>query len=98
MDDLTVGEAKRRQTGARMCVVAPLVFGLLEGSAVVAQAVGLDHEAEVGPVEVDPVSIQLGLCQWDRQARFEDELEKEPLELGGGERDGRPVEQPAQSP
>src|ERR1700710_1175010 len=71
--DLTVGKAKRRQARAGMRVVAPLVARLLERSAVVAQAGGLDHGAEGGPVEVDPVSTQPGLRLRHGQASFEGE-------------------------
>ena len=46
-DHLPVGEPKRRQSGGRVSLVPPPIPCLLELRAVVAEPVGLDHEAEV---------------------------------------------------
>jgi len=76
-----------------MGLVAKPVFRLLGGGAVVAQAVGLDDQAEVGPVEVDVESVELdlrlGLGQADAAADRPEAL----LELRVGERERAEVEQ-----
>ena len=51
--DLGVCEAEVRETGSYVCLIAYAVPGLLGGGAVIAQAVGFHHEAQVRPVEVD---------------------------------------------
>ena len=51
--DLVVGEAERGEAGGGVGLEAEGVAGLGRGGAVVAPAVGLDDEAEVGPEEVD---------------------------------------------
>ena len=58
--DLEVGEAQRGQPGGGVSLVAPPVAHLLGDRAVVAQAVGLDHESKLGPVEVDLETVQPG--------------------------------------
>jgi hypothetical protein len=51
--DLRVGEPQRREAGGDVRLVSEAVSSLLGGGAVVTQAVGLDYEPDVGPVEVD---------------------------------------------
>jgi hypothetical protein len=55
--DLAVGEAQLRQADGGVGVVAAAVGRLLGRRAVIAQAVGLDHQPEHRPVEVDFVAV-----------------------------------------
>ena len=48
MADLGVGEAQRGEAGGGVRLITEVVAGLLPGGAVIAQAAGLDHEAEFG--------------------------------------------------
>lgn len=50
---LLVGEAQGREAGGSVGLVAQMVPSLLGGSAVVAQAVGLDNQPQIRPKEVD---------------------------------------------
>ena len=95
---LGVGEAQRRQPGGGVRLVAHAIACLLGGGAVVAQAVGLDHQAEVGPEEVDLEPVQALARQRQRQAGLLDQRQEAPLELGVGEAEGAPVEQRPQPP
>jgi len=52
--DLVVGEAQALQALCGVRVVAVEVLRLLDRSPVVAQAIGLDHQPELTPDEVDP--------------------------------------------
>ena len=56
VDDVSVREPQRRQSGRGVRLIAPAVVALLRRRAVVAQTVGLDDESELGPVEVDAES------------------------------------------
>ena len=56
---LPMGEAERGQAGGGVFLEAQRVAGLGGRSAVVAPAVGLDHEAKVGPEEVDLEFVDL---------------------------------------
>ena len=56
--DLSMGEAERREPGGEMGLISGVVAGLLGGGAVIAQPVGLDHEPQIRPEEVDPKAIQ----------------------------------------
>jgi hypothetical protein len=69
-----------------------VVPGLLGGGAVIAPAVGLDHEAEGGPVEVG-AAADLDLRLGKAQARAADDAQEAPLELGLGEAEGVAVEE-----
>jgi hypothetical protein len=55
-----VREPQWRDAARGVGLVADPVSGLLSGRAVVAQAVGLDDEAEVGPPEVDLEAVDVG--------------------------------------
>ncbi len=52
--DLPVREAQADESGGRQDLIAAPVACLLGRRAVVAEAVGLDDQAELRPVEVDP--------------------------------------------
>ena len=47
--ELEVGEAQRVQAGELVRLIAAVVPSLLRGGPVIAQAVGLDHEPQLGP-------------------------------------------------
>ena len=61
VEDLGVGEAQGAEAGPRVGLVATEVDRLLGGGPVMAEAVGLDDEAEVGPEEVDAVAAEAAL-------------------------------------
>ncbi len=79
MEDLRVGKAQGPQAMPRVSLVPAEVHRLLGGGAVVAKAVGLDHEAQLGPEEVDPVTAEPALGVGRRQARLADDREEPPL-------------------
>ena len=85
---------KRRcvSAGGGVVLVAFAVLGLLGGGAVVGEAVGLDHEVEVGEVEVDFVAGDVDRGARERQARLAGERDEDALELGAGVAEGAPVE------
>jgi hypothetical protein len=95
---LAVGEAERREAGGGVGLVAEGVAGLGGDGAVVSEAVGLDHEPEVGPIEVDLEAIEWVLGQRWRQAGGGGEASEARLELGVGEAEGQPVKQLAKRP
>jgi hypothetical protein len=66
--DLPVREAQWSQAGGGVGLEAQGVSGLRRGSAVVAPAVGLDDEAEVGPEEVDLELVDHDFGERDRKA------------------------------
>jgi len=53
-------------------LVAEPISGLLSGRAVVAQAVGLDDQAEVGPPDVDPAAVHVGAGERLRETGLAD--------------------------
>jgi hypothetical protein len=55
--DLCAREAESLEAGGGMGLVPPLVHRLLRRGAVVAKAVGLDDETQIGPVEIDAISV-----------------------------------------
>ena len=65
-EDLGVGEAQGAQAGADVVLVAADVRGLLGRGAVVAEAVGLDHQAEFRPEEVDAIAAEAFLRRRQR--------------------------------
>src|SRR5262249_31591929 len=73
-----------------IAVAIPL---LLQRSAVICQAIGLDDKAQVGPVEVYAAPVQPNLSLGSGQTPATNEPKKTPLELGVGERECRCVEQ-----
>src|SRR3954469_19911412 len=94
--DLCVGEAQARKARPGMGLVAEVVARLLRGSAVVAQAVGFDHEAEGRPVEVDAEAVDLRAREWRRKTRSASDREEAALELGVREKEGLAVESAAE--
>jgi len=91
-----VGEAQLGEAGGGVRLVAEPVPSLLGRRAVVAQAVGLDHEAELGPVEVDFELVDDLAGERHRQADPGRERQEAPFELLLGEAKGAPVEDPTQ--
>jgi len=87
-----MGEAERRETGGGVGLVADSVPELLDGRAVVAQAVGLDHQTEVWPVEVDLEPVHPLACEGRGQTRAFGDGEEEALEVRVGEGEGLTVE------
>lgn len=87
VEDLGVGEAQRAQAGPGVSLIATEVHGLLGSGPVVAETVGLDDEAAVGPEEVDSMTAEATLRVGRRQAGIADDGEKATLE-----RVGRPTE------
>jgi hypothetical protein len=55
--DLPMAEAEWHQTSGDMRPVATIVRRLLGRRPVIAKAVGLDDEAQVGPVEIDAIVV-----------------------------------------
>jgi hypothetical protein len=92
-----VAEAEWHPPGGDVLLVTPVVRRLLRRRAVVTKAVGLDDEAQVGPVEVDAVVAQPDLGLRERKAGGAGEREEELLEPRLGEDERVAVEQPAQA-
>ncbi len=90
---LRVSEPKRREPGGKMVLVAATISGLLRGSSVVAQPIGLDDQPQVGPEEVDAIAAEVFARDGHRQSRLRHEWQEEPLEFGVGEPKRAPVEQ-----
>lgn len=59
----------------------------------VSKPVGLDHEAECRPVEVDAVPLPSDLGFRERQAAGANDPQEAPLELGVGQAKGVAVEE-----
>jgi hypothetical protein len=93
-----MGEAQRRQAGRRVGLVAEAVPRLLGRGAVVSQTVGLDHQSELGPVEVDLEAGHETAGLRQRQPGGIYNGQEPPLELGVGEPEGPPVEGPLEDP
>lgn len=93
---LGVREAQGREAGARVSLIAATVHGLLRGRAVIAEAVGLDDEAEIGPVEVhsEAVEADLGLRWWE--AGSPSDGDEAALELRVSEEQGGTIEAAAE--
>jgi hypothetical protein len=96
--DLPVVEAQGREAAGGVGLVAEEVAGLLGGGAVVAHAVGLDHEAEVGPVEVDFEAVDPPFGERLGKAGGEGQRSEEDFELAVGEAEGVAVEHLAEAP
>ena len=77
--DLGMSEPQRRQAGSGVRLIANTVSRLLCGRAVVAQAVGLDHQPKFRPVEVDLESVQVAAGLGERQASPPGEWQEAPL-------------------
>jgi hypothetical protein len=91
-DHLGPGETQRGQAGGGVHLIAAPIGGLLGRRAVIAQPVRLDHEAKLGPMEVDPESVDVLLRQGLRQARLARQWKEPALELGIGEGEGPALE------
>jgi hypothetical protein len=76
-----MGEAKLGEPGSGVRLVPKAVTRLLRRRSVVAQAVGLDNEAQLGPEEVHPEAVHSLLGQRSRQAGSPRDRDEAPLEL-----------------
>ena len=90
--DLPVREAKAGQARRRQRLIAHTVLGLLRGRAVITQAVGLDDEAQVRPIEVDPEATDVGLCAGFGETGTACDGQEVALELRVGESEGPAIE------
>jgi hypothetical protein len=93
---LGVAEAEPLDVRDGVRLVADEVLRLLGRGAVIAEAVGLHDEAEVGPVEVDFEAVDRCLGVRLRQAGSARDRDEEAFEFRGGEDEGRRVEEVAQ--
>ena len=78
---LPVGETERRQAGGDVGLVSHAIALLLSGRTVISQAVGLDDEAQIRPVEVDLEAVQPDPGLRQPQARPPGDPQEEALEL-----------------
>ncbi|HEY2334403.1 MAG TPA: hypothetical protein VGH58_05305 [Solirubrobacterales bacterium] len=81
---LPVSETERGEAGGEMGLVAKTIAGLLSRCAVIAKPIGLDHETQIRPVEVDPEAIHVLPGARQRQSRIGYKRQKAPLQLGVG--------------
>ena len=81
-------EAEWRQARGRMALVPSRVGGLAGRGAVVAQAVGLDDDAQVREEEVDPAAVQPLLGEGGAKAGPPRDRQEAAFELGVGESGG----------
>ena len=56
--DLRMGETERCEPGGEMGLISSVIPRLLGRSAVIAESIGLDHEPQGRPEEVDPKAVQ----------------------------------------
>ena len=77
---LSPSKPERRQSGGGVRLVAQAVPGLLGRRAMVSQAVGLDDQPEIGPVEIDLVAVESLLRLGSRKTGLADYREEEALE------------------
>jgi hypothetical protein len=91
-----VGEAHRGHPGEQVGAVAASVTGLDRGRAVVAEAVGLDDEAQIGKEEVDLEAVQDLFAERHGKACFHCDWAEEDLKIGVREEEGALVEELAQ--
>lgn len=87
-----MGEPEDCETAGCQQAVPPTVGSLLQFGAVVAKPVGLDHEAQIGPVEVDAQAGDLGLGFGQGKARPADQPQELTLELGVSAGEGGPFQ------
>jgi hypothetical protein len=93
--DLEVGKAKGSEAGGGVGLIAEGISGLSGGGAVVAPTIGLDHQAELRPVEVDLEAVDHLLGQRRRQTGLRGERPKQDFELSVGEAEGPTIKQGA---
>ena len=91
--DLRVCEPQWGEAGGGERLVTAAIPGLLRRRSVIAEAVGLDDEAEIGPVEVDPEAMEPDLGPRLREAGAAGDRDEAALELGVGEKKGAAVEE-----
>ena len=95
--NLLVGEAQAGVSGGGMPLVAQVVPALLGRSAVMAQAVGLDHQPQIPPEKVDLETVDPDFRLRHRQADAPRHGQKEALEARTREPEGAPVQPRAQA-
>ena len=81
ISDQGAREPQRGQPGRSVNLIADAVSRLLRGRAVIAQPIGLDHEPEAWPVEVDFEPVHETSCLGQGKAGASNERQKAPLEL-----------------
>lgn len=96
--DLVVGEAQWGETGGGVGLEAEGIAGLGRRGAVIAPAIGLDDEAEIGPEEVDLELVDHLFGQRDRKAGGGGNRPEEPFQLVIREPEGVLVEDLAKDP
>jgi hypothetical protein len=94
--DLLMSEAQRRVSGGQVLLIATTITRLLRRRAVVAQPIGLHHEPQIGPEEVDAKAVEVFAGEGQRQPRPRREWQEESLEFRVGEPKRATVEQLAQ--
>jgi hypothetical protein len=87
-----VREAERHEPGGGVRLIAEAVARLLGRRAVIAKAVRLDDEAELGPVEVGLEPVHDASRLRLRQRCLAHDREEQPFERGVGERERVTVE------
>jgi hypothetical protein len=90
--DLLARESQAGEPGGGVDLIAQPVACLLRGRAVVTEAVALDDQAALRPVEVDLEAVHDLLRERERQAGRHGERKEVALELGPG----LPVSPPVQ--
>jgi hypothetical protein len=94
--NLLVREPQDRQARRRVGLVAAPIAPLLRRRAVVAQAVRLDDQSQLRPVEVDAIAVEPLLREGWRQPGATRDRKKPALELRVGERECEPIEDVAE--
>jgi hypothetical protein len=89
--DLSMGKAKWREPSGEMSLISSMVARLLGRGAVIAQPVGLNHESQVRPEEIDPKAVQALACEREWQANLGHERQEEPLQVRVGEAEGASI-------
>jgi hypothetical protein len=84
-------EAQRCQPRGGVRLVSHPVGSLLRRSAVISQAVRLDDQTQLGPVEVDSEPVHDALGLWHGKAGSARDWQEAALELGVGEDEGAAV-------
>ena len=95
---LAVREPQRGEARSGVGLVALAVDCLLRRAPVVAQPIGLDHETQVGPIEVDAIAVHDLARTRRREAGPQGDRHKPALELGVGEHEGVAFDEPAKGP
>jgi hypothetical protein len=90
--DLGVGETQGCEPGGRVRLVPAVVSRLLCRRPVVAKTVGLDHEAELGPVEVHPEAVQHPACLGSGKSGSARDRNKPTFEFRVGEDKGSRIQ------